>query len=44
MGLEKKISAIATGDYYRAITTEELRMYFKEVDGMFELVTVNCGV
>ena len=28
------ISAIAAGDYYRAITTEELNTYFKEVEGI----------
>ena len=35
VGLSKKlISAIAARDYYRAITTEELTTYFKEVEGI----------
>ena len=35
VGLAKNlISAIAARDYYRAITTEELRTYFKEVEGI----------
>ena len=33
-GLGKKFSAIAARDYYRAITTEELNTYFKEVEGI----------
>ena len=35
VGLDKNlVSAIAASDYYRAITTEELRTYFKEVEGI----------
>ena len=35
VGLAKNlISAIAARDYYRAITTEELRTYFKEVEAI----------
>ena len=35
VGLAKNlISAIAARDYYRAINTEELNTYFKEVEGI----------